>query len=204
MDVQEPAAGKPIGGIDQPDVKEASSNVAKCKQSPLAQPSTLRALEDAMEAAAETNDPTWLAPLASWLQAMANLRLIHLLRRSAPVKLYDRWMLFFCKQGKQGHDECCPAHAVQPSKVGQAATLWNPYAYFCPNTHAGLISLLQWNNTQHRGTGSISQCTGNVRWPTTGPPLLTVIQKLAQSLGVFGASSQKCLRCHLLCPPPGT
>jgi hypothetical protein len=129
--------------------------------------------------------PTWLAPLASWLQAMANLRLIHLLRRSAPVKLYDRWMLFFCKQGKQGHDECCPAHAVQPSKVGQAATLWNPYAYFCPNTHAGLISLLQWNNTQHRGTGSISQCTGNVLWPTTGPPLLTVIQKLAQSLGVL-------------------
>ena len=143
MDVQNLQLGWPIDRTNQPDVKESSSNVAKCKQPPLAQPGMLRALEDAMEAEAETNDPTWLAFLSSWLQAMANLRLIHLLRRSAPVKLYDRWMLFFCKQGKQGHDECCPAHAVQPSKVGQAATLWNPYAYFCPNTHAWLISLLQ-------------------------------------------------------------
>jgi hypothetical protein len=54
-----------------------------------------------MEAAAEADDPTWLALLASWLQAMANLRLVHLLRRSVPVELYDGWMLFFCKQRKQ-------------------------------------------------------------------------------------------------------
>jgi len=64
----------------------------------------LRALEDAMEAAAEADDPTWLALLASWLQAMANLRLVHLLRRSVPVELYDGWMLFFCKQSKQRHN----------------------------------------------------------------------------------------------------
>jgi hypothetical protein len=46
----------------------------------------------------------WLALLASWMQAMAKLRLAHLLRRSFPVKLYKGWMLFFCKQGKQEHD----------------------------------------------------------------------------------------------------
>ena len=112
MDVQNLQLGWPIDGIEQPDIKELSANVTKCKQSPSAQPGMLRALEDAMEAAAETNDPTWLAPLASWLQAMANLRLVHLLRRSVPVELYDGWMLFFCKQSKQRHDECCPAHAV--------------------------------------------------------------------------------------------
>ena len=57
--------GWPIDGIEQPDVKELSANVTKCKQSPSAQPGMLRALEDAMEAEAETNDPTWLAFLSS-------------------------------------------------------------------------------------------------------------------------------------------
>ena len=74
------------------------------KQAPAAQPGMLKALENAMEAAAESGDPTWLALLASWLQAMAKLRMVHLLRRSFPVKLYNGWMLFFCKQGKQEHD----------------------------------------------------------------------------------------------------
>ena len=74
------------------------------KHSPSAQPGMLKDFENAMEAAAESGNPMWLALLASWMQAMAKLRLAHLLRRSFPVKLYKGWMLFFCKQGKQEHD----------------------------------------------------------------------------------------------------
>ena len=96
--------GWPIDKVKKPDVGEVSFVGMKSKQAPAAQPGMLKALENAMEAAAENDDPTWLALLASWLQAMAKLRLVHLLRRSAPVKLYDGWMLFFCKQGKQKHD----------------------------------------------------------------------------------------------------
>jgi hypothetical protein len=74
------------------------------KHSPAAQPGMLKNLEDAMETAAEGGNPMWLALLACWLQAMAKLRLAHLLRRSFPVKLYKGWILFYCKQGKQEHD----------------------------------------------------------------------------------------------------
>jgi hypothetical protein len=96
--------GWPIDKVVKPDVREVSSLGMESKQAPAAQPGMLKALENAMEAAAENGDPTWLALLASWLQAMAKLRMVHLLRRSFPVKLYNGWMLFFCKQGKQEHD----------------------------------------------------------------------------------------------------
>jgi hypothetical protein len=84
-------------------IHEATLN-NEIKQAPAAQPGMLKVLENAMEAAAEGSNPTWLALLASWLQAMAKLRLAHLLRRSFPIKLYNGWMLFFCKQGRQEHD----------------------------------------------------------------------------------------------------
>ena len=96
--------GWPIDKVEQPDVEKVSLSGMECRQAPAAQPGMLKALEDTMEAAAEVDDPTWLALLASWLQAMANLRLVHLLRRSVPVELYDGWMLFFCKQSKQRHN----------------------------------------------------------------------------------------------------
>jgi hypothetical protein len=64
----------------------------------------LKALADTLEAAAEENEPTWLALPASWLQGMANLRLIHVLRRSIPVELSEGWIVFFCKRGKQHHN----------------------------------------------------------------------------------------------------
>jgi hypothetical protein len=96
--------GWPIDKVEKPDVKRSSLIGMECKQAPAAQPGMLKALEEAMEAAAESGDPIWLAFLASWLQAMANLRLGHVLRRSVPVEQYDGWMLFFCKRGKQRHN----------------------------------------------------------------------------------------------------
>ena len=63
----------------------------------------LQALEEKLIAAAEQYDPTWLAPVASWLQAMGNLRLVHVTYRSVPVELFSDWILFFCKRGKQQH-----------------------------------------------------------------------------------------------------
>ena len=71
---------------------------------PAAQPGMLKALADAVEAGAETDDPAWLALLASWLQAFGTFRLGHVLRRSVPVERFEGWMLFFCKKGKQKHN----------------------------------------------------------------------------------------------------
>jgi len=96
--------GWPIDKVEKPDTKKVSLIGMECKQAPAAQPGMLKALTDTMVAGAETGDPTWLALLASWLQAMANLRLGHVLRRSVPVELYNGWMLFFCKRGKQKHN----------------------------------------------------------------------------------------------------
>jgi len=84
-------------------LKKASLMGMECRQAHEAQPGMLKALTGYMVAAAETDDPIWLALLASWLQAMANLRL-DVLRRSVPVELYRGWMLFFCKRGKQKHN----------------------------------------------------------------------------------------------------
>jgi len=96
--------GWPIDKVEKPDTKKASLIGTECKQAPAAQPGMLKALSDVMVTGAETSDPTWLAHLASWLQAMANLRLGHVLRRSVPVERYNGWMLFFCKRGKQKHN----------------------------------------------------------------------------------------------------
>ena len=96
--------GWPIEKVEKPESKKPSLIGMECKQAPAAQPGMLKALTDCMVTAAETDDPTWLALLASWLQAMANLRLGHVLRRSVPVELYGGWILFFCKRGKQKHN----------------------------------------------------------------------------------------------------
>jgi len=96
--------GWPIDKVKQLDTRKVSSMGMECKQAPVAQPGMLKALTDRMVAAAEANDPTWLALLASWLRAMANLRLDHVIRRSIPVELYRGWMLFFCKRGKRKHN----------------------------------------------------------------------------------------------------
>ncbi len=57
-----------------------------------------------MQRGAESNDPTWLASLATLLQANSGLRSSLILRSSVPVEQYEKRMLFFCKQGKQKHD----------------------------------------------------------------------------------------------------
>ena len=86
--------GWPIEKVEKPDNKKASLIGMECKQAPAAQPGMLKALEGALEVAAESRDPTWLALLASWLQANANLRLGHVLRRSVPVEPFSDWMLW--------------------------------------------------------------------------------------------------------------
>ena len=55
-----------------------------------------RALESHMEAGAVGGNPTWLAFLAIWLQAMSGLDLCYI-TLSQPVKLFDGWIRFFCK-----------------------------------------------------------------------------------------------------------
>ena len=61
-------------------------------------------LEDRMQMKCESEDPTWTALLASYLQTAGCLRLGHIIRRSVPVERYEGWILFFCKKGKQKHN----------------------------------------------------------------------------------------------------
>ena len=92
--------GWPIGWVEKPDAREVFF-MEEGKTPPVAQPSMLKALTDALETGAEAGDSTWLALLASWLQAMANLHLSQVLHKSVPVERYSGWMLFFCKQEKK-------------------------------------------------------------------------------------------------------
>ena len=43
----------------------------------------------------ETGELIWLAYLANWIQAEANLKLGHVLRISVPIELLEYWKLFF-------------------------------------------------------------------------------------------------------------
>ena len=96
--------GWPLDKVEEPRIKKASHIGMECNQALTAEPSMLQALEEKLIAAAEQDDPTWLAPVASWLQAMGNLRLVHVTYRSVPVELFSDWILFFCKRGKQQHN----------------------------------------------------------------------------------------------------
>ena len=96
--------GWPIDKVEEPDMTRVSLSGMHDRATPAAQPGMFKALADAMEAGAKGGDPRWLALLASWLQAMASLRLVYVLRRSVPVELYEGWMVFFCKRGEQEHN----------------------------------------------------------------------------------------------------
>jgi hypothetical protein len=102
---EDPHLGWPVHKADRLGSKNLALASTRRKRPLPAQPGWLKVLEIAMEAAAEGGNPTWLALLATWLQAMASLRLGHLLYGSTPVKLYVGWMLFFRSQGNQrnGH-----------------------------------------------------------------------------------------------------
>jgi len=95
--------GWPVKKAEMPDAK-GTVECKKRSKSPSAQPGMLKVLEEAMEAGAETRDPTWLAYMASWIQAMTNLRLGHVLRRSVPVERFEDWMVFFCKRSDHKHN----------------------------------------------------------------------------------------------------
>ena len=70
---------------------------------PAAEPFMIRAIEKAVQVGAESDDPIWLARLATLLQVNSGLRPSLILRSSVPVERHERWMLFFCKQGKRKH-----------------------------------------------------------------------------------------------------
>jgi len=93
--------GWPMNEVKKPDTYEAAFIDNECRQAPAAQPGMITALADAMVVGAEDGNPFWLALLASWLQAMVNLRPSHVLCRSVPVELFDGWILFFCMKGKR-------------------------------------------------------------------------------------------------------
>ena len=67
-----------------------------------ANPVELRTLEAHTEAGAVGGNPTWLAFLAIWLQAMSGLD-VHHITRSQPVELFDGWIRFFYKPGQGKH-----------------------------------------------------------------------------------------------------
>ena len=95
----------PLEDIEQPKVGRGSGTIGmEARQTPAAQPMMFVHLEDMMKRKCEEEDPVWMALLASWLQAAANLRLAHIIRRSVPVERFDGWFLFFCKRGKQKHN----------------------------------------------------------------------------------------------------
>ncbi len=124
--------GWPLDKVEKPCVKKTSHIGMECNQALTAQPSMLRALEERLIAAADNKDPTWLAPVASWLQAMGNLRLVHVTRRSVPVELFSDWILFFCKRGKQQHNRS-GFYWGAPGKT--ASTKENSTAVQCASGH---------------------------------------------------------------------
>jgi len=85
--------------------KQVPVSGTECKRARVAQPGMFKALTEHMEAAAEAGDPVWLALLASWIQAMANLHLGLVLRNSVPVELYSGWLLCFCKRSRQKYEK---------------------------------------------------------------------------------------------------
>ena len=95
---------EPQDGVEKPCVRETSRIGMEGNPSPTTQPDMLQALEEKLIAAAEKDNPTWLAAIAIWLQAMGDLRLNQVTLKSVPVELSSNWLLFFCKQGKQQHD----------------------------------------------------------------------------------------------------
>ena len=115
--------GWPIEDFKMPHTDDASIAGTECKHTPSVQPIMFKALEDTMQSGAELGDPTWLALLATWLQAMTGLRLILLLRRSVPVELYVGWILFFCKKGNQRHNRSGFYWGV-PSKTSARGYDW--------------------------------------------------------------------------------
>ena len=62
--------------------------------------SPMRRTCNAVEHAAMERDPSWLALLAPFLQAVSCVRLAHV-RRSIPVRVYANWVEFFCRKGGQ-------------------------------------------------------------------------------------------------------
>jgi len=98
--------GWPIDRVEWPETEMGSLTGMECKQAPAAQPGMIKALTDCLVTAAETDDPTWLALLASWIQAMANLSFSHIVSRSVPVELYGGWMSFFCKRARPKRNGC--------------------------------------------------------------------------------------------------
>jgi len=84
----------PIDKVDKLSNYGASLTNNECKRATAAQPSMIRDLEEAMVVGAESGHPFWLALLASWLQAMANLSLDQVLHNSVPAELFSDWILF--------------------------------------------------------------------------------------------------------------
>ena len=97
--------GLALGGRTEATGRKSKSSVSiDSVQAPAAQPVMLMALEDRLEHAHREHDPMWIAPLAVYLQASGNLKLVHILTRSAPVELHPGWLLFFCNKGAQRHN----------------------------------------------------------------------------------------------------
>jgi hypothetical protein len=113
---ENPHLGWPIPKVNRLLIKNLALSSTECKRAPPVQPGLSRVLEDAMETAAKSGDPTWLALLAGWLQAMTNLQLDHSLCRSVPVELYVGWMLLFCSQSDQKHDRA-GSYGGMPSRT---------------------------------------------------------------------------------------
>ena len=72
------------------------------KQAVPAEPCLLDAVEDAVRAAYERNDPSRVGYLAAFWQAAGCVRLEHV-RRSVPLNAVEGFLWFHCYRGKQKH-----------------------------------------------------------------------------------------------------
>ncbi len=89
----------PIDDVEKPETTAKAVYGISGQQAPCAQPCMVLLLEERMEEAAKKGDPTWLALLGSYLQAIACLRIAHV-KRSIPVKQHPLWIQLFCRKGQ--------------------------------------------------------------------------------------------------------
>ena len=126
--------GWPLDKVEELCVKKSSHIGTQRSQARTAQPGMMQALETRLIASAEANDPTWLAPVASWLQAMGNLRTMQVTCDSQvkPASNHNKDKQSEAVSGEPPPPNETPAGMSLPNQALMA--LFNQQAFFelCP------------------------------------------------------------------------
>ena len=123
--------------------KKSSHIETQRSQARTAQPGMMQALETRLITSAEANDPTWLAPVGSWLQAMGNLQTMQVTCDSQvkPASTHNKDKQAEAILGEPPPPSETPAGMSLPNQALMA--LFNQQAFFelCPlDTVASLAS----------------------------------------------------------------